>query len=129
MITENLSILKIHKLTQAQYDREFDAGRLDENALYLTPDVSAKVFMRTVSIGTAWTASGGYYYQDISVDGILASDYPTVGINTGDDNAANVQYKKDFSNVIRIATSDGSIRVWSTTQISSSIPIQIQVVR
>lgn len=38
MITENLSTLKIHKLTQAQYDREFAAGRIDENALYLTPD-------------------------------------------------------------------------------------------
>lgn len=38
MITENLSTLKIHKLTQAQYDRELEAGNIDENALYLTPD-------------------------------------------------------------------------------------------
>lgn len=38
MITENLSTLKIHKLTQAQYDRELAAGNLDENALYLTPE-------------------------------------------------------------------------------------------
>lgn len=38
MNTENLSTLKIHKLTQAQYDRELEAGNLDENALYLTPD-------------------------------------------------------------------------------------------
>lgn len=38
MITENLSTLKIHKLTQAQYDRELAAGRIDETALYLTPD-------------------------------------------------------------------------------------------
>ena len=38
MITSDLSTLKIHKLTQAQYDRERDAGRLDPNALYLTPD-------------------------------------------------------------------------------------------
>ena len=38
MITENLSTLKIHKLTQEQYDREFEAGRIDENALYLTKD-------------------------------------------------------------------------------------------
>lgn len=40
MIAENLSTLKIHKLTQEQYDREREAGRLDENALYLTPDRS-----------------------------------------------------------------------------------------
>lgn len=38
MITENLSTLKIHKLTQAQYDRELAAGNIDANALYLTPD-------------------------------------------------------------------------------------------
>lgn len=38
MITENLSTLKIHKLTKAQYERELDAGNIDENALYLTPD-------------------------------------------------------------------------------------------
>ena len=38
MITENLSTLKIHKLTQAQYDRELANGTLDESALYLTPD-------------------------------------------------------------------------------------------
>ena len=37
MKTENLSTLKIHKLTKTQYKRELDAGRIDENALYLTP--------------------------------------------------------------------------------------------
>lgn len=38
MITNNISTLKIHKLTQAQYDRELAAGNIDETALYLTPD-------------------------------------------------------------------------------------------
>ena len=38
MIAENLSTLKIHKLTQEQYDREFANNTLDENALYLTPE-------------------------------------------------------------------------------------------
>lgn len=38
MTTENLSTLKIHKLSQAQYERELEAGRIDESALYLTPD-------------------------------------------------------------------------------------------
>lgn len=43
MFTENLSILKIHKLTQQQYDRELAAGNIDESALYLTPDDCAQV--------------------------------------------------------------------------------------
>lgn len=38
MITENLSTLKIHKLTKAQYDRAVTNGTIDANALYLTPD-------------------------------------------------------------------------------------------
>lgn len=38
MITENLSTLKIYKLTQAQYERELAAGNIDPTALYLTPD-------------------------------------------------------------------------------------------
>lgn len=38
MKTENLSTLKIHKLSKEQYEREFAAGRIDKNALYLTPE-------------------------------------------------------------------------------------------
>ena len=39
MNTENLSTLKINKLTQEQYDREYVAGNIDGTALYLTPDI------------------------------------------------------------------------------------------
>lgn len=39
MITrKDLSTLKIHKLSQKQYDRELAEGRIEEDALYLTPD-------------------------------------------------------------------------------------------
>lgn len=38
MITENISTLKIHKLTEKQFNREKEAGNLDTNAIYLTPD-------------------------------------------------------------------------------------------
>ena len=44
MITENLSTLEIHKLTQKQFDREFAAGNLKGTALYLTPDNSITVW-------------------------------------------------------------------------------------
>ena len=39
MITENVPVLKMHKLTQEQYNREFENGNLEENALYLTPEI------------------------------------------------------------------------------------------
>ena len=38
MITENVSTLKIHKLSQSQYNRELEAGNLEVNAIYLTPE-------------------------------------------------------------------------------------------
>ena len=38
MFVENLPTLRIHKLTREQYEREEAAGRLEENAIYLTPD-------------------------------------------------------------------------------------------
>lgn len=37
-ITEILSTLKIHKLTQEKYDEALANGNLDDNAIYLTPD-------------------------------------------------------------------------------------------
>lgn len=47
MITENLSTLQIHKLTQAQYDRELAAGNIDESAIYLTPDEDSQTIIGT----------------------------------------------------------------------------------
>lgn len=43
MKTENLSTLKIHHMSQAQYDREAEAGRLEPHSIYITPD-EAPVF-------------------------------------------------------------------------------------
>lgn len=37
MITENVSTLKINKMTQAQYNRELAAGNIKDNEIYLTP--------------------------------------------------------------------------------------------
>lgn len=48
METKNVSNLKIHKLTQAQYDRELAAGNIDEYALYLTPDEESGMFVVTI---------------------------------------------------------------------------------
>ena len=52
MITENLSTLKIHKLSQEQYDRELAAGRIDETALYLTPDAGDHLLKYTITNGS-----------------------------------------------------------------------------
>jgi hypothetical protein len=35
---KNLPLLRIHQLSKAQYERELEANRIEENALYLMPD-------------------------------------------------------------------------------------------
>lgn len=52
MIVENLQTLKIHKLTEAQYQRTLSEGNIDPNALYLTPDESL-IIDNTLSIDGA----------------------------------------------------------------------------
>lgn len=82
----------------------------------------------TVAVGTSWTASGDYFYQDIAVNGITATDNPIVDIKCDSDNAANLVYAENMGKVFRITTSDGFITVWATEAIVSSFPIRIKVV-
>jgi hypothetical protein len=57
LITENLSTLKIHKLTQAQYDRELKADNIDAAAMYLTPEEDHVVEqgVKQGAAGATWT--------------------------------------------------------------------------
>ena len=41
MITENLSTLKINKLTRAQYEAALGEGKINENELYMIPEEDA----------------------------------------------------------------------------------------
>lgn len=47
MTTENLSTLKIYKLTQDQYDSRLASGNIDKNALYLTPNEKVDMSLYT----------------------------------------------------------------------------------
>ena len=57
MITENVSTLKIHKLTQAQYDRALEAGNIDETALYITPEELSDATPSTIVQLITWGAN------------------------------------------------------------------------
>jgi hypothetical protein len=57
LTTTNLSTLKIHKLTQTQYDAAVINGNIDENALYLTPDEESTDNSKNVWYGTCATAA------------------------------------------------------------------------
>ena len=97
---------------------------------YTASEVGAAVARTyTATVTTGWTSSGGYFYQDIAVSGILAADNPVVDILPGDDNALNIKYSALICKVFRITTSANSIRVWATEAITTAFPIQMKVVR
>jgi ABC-type transporter Mla subunit MlaD len=58
---KTLSTLKIHRLTQEQYDREKKAGTLDPDAIYLTPDdsdsIQQEISQHIANINDALTAA------------------------------------------------------------------------
>ena len=56
MLTENLSTLKINRLTQEQYDAALTSGSINANELYLTPDdneLYTSAFLRVTDVGSA----------------------------------------------------------------------------
>lgn len=128
MITENLSTLKIHKLTQAQYDRELAAGNLDEYALYLTPD-EANAFTYIASVSTTWSGDTVPYSQTITVNGITASDNPIVDVKLSGTYATDQARLADWGKIYRIVTAANQITVYATAKTSVVLPIQLQVVR
>lgn len=79
MQTQNVSTLKIHKLTQAQYDREAAAGNIDENALYLTPDeeIDTSAFMSSTN-----PVGAGAFSMNRLVDSMVGEYSFTEGENT-----------------------------------------------
>ena len=52
MYTENLPTLRIHNLSQEQYDREAAAGNIENFSLYLTPEVDS-IIAESVT-GAGW---------------------------------------------------------------------------
>jgi hypothetical protein len=86
--TENLSTLKIHKLTQAQYDRELEAGRIDPSALYLTPDEANEIYVQD---GEPIDAEDGSLWIDLGEEnGIVAGGSNGSG-NSGSSGGSSVQ--------------------------------------
>ena len=59
MKTTKVTNLKIHKLSQEQYDREVENGNVDENAMYFTPyeEVDLSGYAKKTDIPTDYAKS------------------------------------------------------------------------
>lgn len=94
MKTENVSTLKINKLTQAQYDRELAAGNIDENALYLTPEEA----ITPEFIGAA-AASHTHDITDVGALDLMLEDI-TVDLSNHTHNVLNNKYYSDVTGTV-----------------------------
>jgi hypothetical protein len=85
----------------------------------------------TATVTTTWTktSDGDYYYQGITIPGLLETDNPIVDILTGSDNAANTLYIEEFRKVFRIRTYDNSVQMFATEKTNTAFQIQLKVVR
>lgn len=90
---------------------------------------AAKTLTLTVNVPTGWTASGGYYYKQVSAAGMLATDNPTADILTSSDNAANKLYQEVLGKVLRIVAGAGTVTLWATEAPTVAFPLQFKVVR
>lgn len=108
MRVTDLSTLKIHKLSQAQYERELAAGNIDENALYLTPDEDIDLELLWADINAALDkkadSSEAVIYRNDRV--FLPGKEPYPGLKT-------LTVKVDTSGVhfIKVDTSNGALEM------------------
>ena len=96
MNIENLSTLKIHRLTRAQFERETAAGNMDETAIYLTPEEKYAVPVEASKL------------DDLRVSGLYAV-YPSVVIPNGYAGAAIVRVESccmetEGNNIVTVQT-------------------------
>lgn len=82
---------------------------------------------------TGWTTVAGaaYSYIDIAAEGVLSTHNPVVDFDGGHSQTAAAQLEKLewWATVFKVATYNGSIRIFATEIPSVDVPIIIKVVR
>lgn len=99
----------------------------------LVDGLSTKAEIRkyTATIGTSWVqGSSGEYMQEITLNGILETDTPTIDLSLSDDISTAKSQIEGWSCVSRITTSSGKIKVYCyDSSPTIEIPIQIICIR
>ena len=87
----------------------------------------ATVANYTAKTSTSWTKSSDYFYQDVTVTGITASDTPIVGLvptMAGHDDEWSA-----WNSVFKITTATNKLRLYSDEAIDIALSLQIKVVK
>lgn len=91
--------------------------------------IFAKTVTLTCTVPVSWPSSGGFYYQQVSVPGMLATDNPVTDYLPGSDNAANELFDVAWSKVRSIDTLNGAVKFWCKEAPTTAFPVQFKVVR
>jgi len=83
----------------------------------------------TVTVPVSWTASGSFYYQQVSIAGMLATDNPVADILPGSDNAANKLYAEAWSKVQSGEPMNGAVKLWATSAPTTAFTLQLKITR
>ena len=104
--------------TKTEYSQLFEKDKII--------DIKINIDEADLADMRAYPQNEEYHSADITVDGILASDYPIADILISDD---MTRYNKEldaWSNIIKILTFDNYIRVCATKSIDIDIDIVIK---
>ena len=112
MIIENLSTLKIHKLTQAQYNRELANGTIDENALYLTPDEAVDLSNYATIEQLNDKADANHTHDDYALKSEFESLEATV-----DEKIAGIDFS-DYQTVANAITQHNELKAYTDSEVA-----------
>lgn len=108
MIVENVDSLKIHKLTQEQYNTALSAGSLDENALYLTPDSDGTTIPTKVSDLENDSGYATQTYVDEAVAGVDVSLDNATGVLPVANGGTGVTTIEELADAVSAANKENS---------------------
>ena len=89
----------------------------------------SKTYTATLPAGSSWSGSAAPYTYALSVSGITANDKPVIDITFSGTYATDKTRCDDWANVYRGVTSANVITFYAHAKPTSTIPLQIQVVR
>ena len=118
MITENLPTLKIHNLTQEQYNRALTNGNIDETALYLTPEEEIDFSIYATVEQMNGKANTSHTHNISDVTDLQSSLDAKQAIVTG--GASTITSDNLTANRVLISNSSGKVAV-STTITSTEL--------
>lgn len=78
-----------------------------------------------------WTPTDGSvpYIQEVPLEGILATDNPTIDVIMSDDYSTAMNELNNYAHIYRISTLDGKIRIYAIRPTNINLTLQLEVNR